>query len=45
MEYFNPEKIQTLRVIYRQSVTPVKTGRKNLEYLFFCPYPLTIKYT
>ena len=45
MEYFNPEKLPTLQVIYCQFVTPKKTGPKNLEYLFLCPYPVTIKYT
>ena len=45
MEYFNPEKLLTLQVIYCQSVTPIKTGPKSLEYFFLWPYPATIKYT
>ena len=42
MEYFNLEKLLTLQVIYWQFVTPIKTGPKNLEYFFLCPYPVTI---
>ena len=45
MEYFNPEKLLTLQVIYCQSVTPKKMGPKNLEYSFLCPYPVKIKCT
>ena len=45
MEYFNPEKLLILRVVYCQSVAPLKTGPKNLEYFFLGPYPVTVKYT